>query len=134
MDKIKDLKEGKSVTIRGRVLEVSEKRVVNTKYGPAELSEAVVGDETGRVRVTLWRDKAGSLEVGDVVEIRDGWTTSYKGEVQVNVNRRTEIVKLDDSEAPSPEEIPEERPKSTARAGPSRSSFSRRRGSNRPSP
>jgi len=115
VDKIKDLKERESVTVRGRVLEVSEKRTVNTKYGPAELSEAVIGDETGRVKVTLWRDKAGSLKVGEVVEIRDGWTTSYKGEIQINVNRKTEIVRLDDSEAPPPEEIPEERPRSKGR-------------------
>ncbi len=112
VDKISDLKEGKSVTIKGRVLEVSEVRTVQTKYGPRELSEAVVGDETGRVKVTLWGDKAGTLKEGEVVEIRDGWTTSFRGEVQVNVNRRTEIEKLDDSEAPAAEEIPEERPKS----------------------
>ncbi len=111
VDKIKDLKEKRSVTIRGRVLEVSEKRTVNTKYGPAELSEAVIGDETGRVKVTLWRDKAGALKEGEVVEIRNGWTTSYKGEIQVNVNRRTEIVRLENSEAPPEEEIPERRPR-----------------------
>ena len=111
VDKIKDLKEKRSVTVRGRVIEVGEKRTVNTKYGPAELSEALIGDETGRVKVTLWRDKAGSLKPGEVVEIRDGWTTSYKGEIQINVNKRTEIVKLSDEEAPPEEEIPERRPR-----------------------
>jgi len=117
VDKIKDLREKRSVTVKGRVLEVSEKRTVQTKYGPAELSEAVIGDETGRVKVTLWREKAGTLKEGEVVEIRDGWTTSYRGEVQINVNKRTEIIKLDDSEAPPPEEIPEDRPKSGERRG-----------------
>ncbi|UXD21454.1 single-stranded DNA-binding protein [Ignicoccus pacificus DSM 13166] len=111
VDKISDLKEGRSVTIKGRVIEVSETRTVQTKYGPRELSEAIVGDETGRVKVTLWGDKAGTLKEGEVVEIRDGWTTSFKGEVQVNVNRRTEIEKLPDEEAPEVEEIPETTPK-----------------------
>ena len=71
-----------------------------------------MGDESGKVKVTLWGDKAGTLKEGDVVEIRDGWTTSFRGEVQVNVNRRTEIEKLSDDEAPPVEEIPDVTPKS----------------------
>jgi len=109
VDKISELKEGKSVTIRGRVLEVGEVRTVQTKYGPKQLSEAVIGDETGRVKVTLWDKKAGTLKEGEFVEIRDGWTTSFRGEVKVNVNRRTEIEVLD--EGPSEEEIPDIWPK-----------------------
>jgi len=107
VDKISELKEGKSVTIKGRVLEVSEVRTVQTKYGPRELSEAIIGDETGRVKVTLWGEKAGTLKEGEVVEIRDGWTTSFRGEIQVNVNRRTEIKKLEDGDAPELEEKPD---------------------------
>jgi replication factor A1 len=111
VDKISELRDKRSVTIKGRVLEVSEKRTVNTKYGPTEMSEAVIGDETGRVRVTLWGDKAGSLKEGEVVEIKDAWAKSYRGEVQISVGKRSTITKLSDDEAPPAEEIPETRPR-----------------------
>ncbi|ALU11621.1 single-stranded DNA-binding protein [Ignicoccus islandicus DSM 13165] len=114
VDKISDLKEGKSVTIKGKVLETSEVKTVQTKYGPRELSEAVIGDETGKVRVTLWGDKAGTLKEGEVVEIRDGWTTSFRGEVKVNVNQRSEIEVLNE-EGPSEDEIPDNWPKAEGR-------------------
>jgi len=128
VDKIVDLKEGKSVTIRGRVLETSEVRTVQTRYGPRELSEAIIGDDSGRVKVTLWGDKAGTLKEGEVVEIRDGWTTSFRGEVQVNVNRRTEIEKLNEDDGPQPEEIPEVTPKSDNNRG---KRYTRGRGNSR---
>ncbi len=110
--KISQLREGEDdVTVRVRVLEVGETKTVQTRKGPRTLSEAVVGDDTGRVRLTLWGKHAGTLEEGEAVEIRGAWTTSYRGEVQLNVGYRGEIDRIEDSEVPQPEEVPEEVPK-----------------------
>jgi len=110
--KVSQLREGEDeVTVRVRVLEVGETKTVQTRKGPRTLSEAVVGDETGRVRLTLWGRHAGSLEEGEAVEIRGAWTTSYRGEVQLNVGYRGEIERIDDDQVAKPEEVPEETPK-----------------------
>ncbi len=128
--RIIDLKAGEEhVHITGRVLETTPPRVIQTRRGPRTISNAVIGDESGRVQATLWGSKAGSLEEGEVVEIKEAWTSSYRGKVQLNIGRSTEVKKLEDTAAPSPEEIPEEQPTApdTFRSKPRRR-FTRRRG------
>ena len=124
--KISELKPGMdNVIVRVRVLEAEAPRVIETRRGPRTISEALVGDETGRVRLTLWGRVAGTLSQGEVVEIQGAWTTSYRGNVVLNVGGRGEIRRLNDSEAPRPEEIPEETPRAPQRY---RGSSSRRFG------
>ena len=122
--KVSQLREGEDdVTVRVRVLSVGETKTVQTRKGPRTLSEAVVGDETGRVRLTLWGKHAGTLEEGEAVEIRGAWTTSYRGEVQLNVGYRGEIERIEDDSVPQPEEVPEERPKASERPRPRRGGY-----------
>lgn len=110
--KILDLVEGlNGVTVKGRVIEVTEPRIVETRRGMARLSTAVIGDETGRITLTLWGDHAGTLKPGEVIIVDGGWTTSYRGYVQLNAGRRTRIEKVEEHEAPEASEIPEETPK-----------------------
>ena len=110
--RIIDLKQGESwIKVKGRVLETGEVKRIETRRGPRTISEAVIGDESGRIKVTLWGDKAGSLKKGEVVEIDGAWTTAYRGEVQLNAGSKTKITELEDTEAPSEDEIPNETPK-----------------------
>ena len=110
--KISELKPGmNNVSVRVRVLEAEAPKTINTRKGPRTISEAVVGDETGRVRLTLWGNAAGSIEPGSAVEIKGAWTTAYRGQVVLNVGGRGEINTLDDSEAPTEEQVPEETPR-----------------------
>ncbi|BAA80315.2 single-stranded DNA binding protein [Aeropyrum pernix K1] len=114
--RIMDLREGlRNVSISGRVLETGEPKMVETKRGPATLSEAVVGDESGRVKVTLWGSHAGTLKEGEAVRIEGAWTTSYRGKVQVNVGRESTIEKVDSEDVPQAEDIPEEMPEAQYR-------------------
>ncbi len=110
--KIMDLKEGETdVNVRVRVIETREPKVIQTRKGPRTISEAIVGDDTGRAKLTLWGKHAGSLKQGEAVEISGVWTTQYRGEVQLNVGYRGEIKRIEDSDVPQPEEIPSETPK-----------------------
>ncbi|ALL01600.1 single-stranded DNA-binding protein [Pyrodictium delaneyi] len=109
--KISDLKPGmNNVNIRVRVLEAEAPRTINTRRGPRTISEAVVGDETGRTRLTLWGHAAGSLQAGDTVMISGAWTTSYRGQVVLNIGGRGNITRVDDTTLPPEDEIPEETP------------------------
>lgn len=114
--KVKDLKPGMSnVDIKVRVLEASPPKTIQTKKGERTISEAVVGDETGRVKLTLWGRAAGTIKEGDAIEIKGGWTTAYRGEVQLNIGGRDTIQSISDEEVPKEEEVPEERPKAPER-------------------
>lgn len=59
------------------------------------LADAFVGDETGSVVMTLWDDQIGKFKAGDVVEIKDGYTSLYKGSLRLNVGRTGSIEKVD---------------------------------------
>ena len=110
--KIMDLKEGENdVNVRVRVIETREPKVIQTRKGPRTISEAIVGDETGRAKLTLWGKHAGTLKEGQAVEISGVWTTQYRGEVQLNVGYRGEIRDIPDEEVPKAEEVPEQTPK-----------------------
>ncbi len=110
--KVQDLKPGmNNVNIVVRVLDVSEPKRVMTRSGERTISEAVVGDETGRVKLTLWGKASGSVSKGDVIEIRGAWTTSFKGYVQLNVGGSRSIKKLGNEAVAKEDEIPDTSPK-----------------------
>ncbi|HDI86224.1 MAG TPA: single-stranded DNA-binding protein [Candidatus Korarchaeota archaeon] len=109
--KISDLRPGEDgVNVKGRVLEVGETRDVETRSGFRTLSEAVIGDETGRIKLTLWGEHAGSVSEGQVIEVQNGFTTAFRGKVQLNVGQRGAIRVLEDSEVVPADQIPEESP------------------------
>lgn len=103
-----------NVTVRVRVLETGEPRTIDTKKGTRTISNAIVGDSTGRVEVVLWGEKAGTLKAGDVVEINGAWVTEFRGRVQLNVGKSSNIKQLPSDSVP--ESIPESQPRATSKA------------------
>ena len=130
--KIGELKPGiENVSVRGRVLSTTSPRTIQTKSGLRTISEAVIGDETGRVKVTLWGKHAGTLKEGEAVEITNAWTSAYKGEVQINVSSKTDIKVIEDESIPRSEAIPEEFVKAPEDYRPQRGGFRGGRGPRR---
>lgn len=107
-----DLREGMDgVNVKVRVIEAGEAKVIETRNGPRTISEAVVGDNSGRVRLTLWGKLAGSIKKGEAIEIRGGWTTTYRGQVQLNVGAKGSIARIGDEDVAREDDIPEDTPK-----------------------
>ncbi len=57
------------------------------------VAEALVGDETGSVVLTLWEDQIGRFKPQDVIEIRSGYTTLFRGSLRLNSGRGGRIEK-----------------------------------------
>jgi len=113
-----DLKPGmENVHVVVRVLEASSPKVIRTKAGERTISEALVGDKTGRVKLTLWGQVAGSIKEGQVVEIIGGWTSTFKNAIQLNVGSRGKILSASDELVPPADEIPEASPKFEGEGG-----------------
>lgn len=107
-----DLKPGmENVTIRGRVLEKTPPRTIETSKGTRTISNAMIGDSTGRVEVVMWGEKVTTLKQGDVVEIKGAWVSEYRGKVQLNIGKSTTVTEIPSNSVP--EEIPESEPKAT---------------------
>jgi replication factor A1 len=92
---IRDLKPGmSSVNIKVRVSEISEpKKIVTGKGIEHEILEVEVKDETGAMTLVLWDEKVIPLNVGDVLQIENGFVTSFKGEWRINVGKYGGIAK-----------------------------------------
>lgn len=61
-----------------------------------QIAEALVGDETGSVVLTLWDDQINRFGPGEVVEIRRGYTTLFRGSLRLNVGRGGQMEKADE--------------------------------------
>ncbi len=96
MTKINELKLGTSdISLTAKVTEVSEPREVRTKMGyTTKVATATIEDDSGTISLTLWGDKTEEIGEGDTVEIKDGYISEFKGEIQLNVPRKGELKKV----------------------------------------
>jgi replication factor A1 len=89
------------VTLRGVVLDTDSVRTFDRDDGSeGRVSNLTLGDETGRVRVTLWderAERAEELTAGQSVEIVDGYVRERDGNLELHVGERSEIDELEES-------------------------------------
>jgi replication factor A1 len=109
--RIDDLSLGISdVTLVGELLSTEDVRTFDRDDGSeGKVSNLVLGDETGRVRVTLWdeqADRAPELDPGTVVEIVDGYVRERDGSLELHVGDRGEVAEVDEDVAFEPDNTP----------------------------
>jgi len=89
------------VNVRGVVLDTGSIRTFDRDDGTeGRVSNLTLGDETGRVRVTLWDERADTVEhveAGESVEVVDGYVRERDGSLELHVGSRSEIDELDEA-------------------------------------
>jgi len=87
--KIIELKPGmKRVEITAKVTEKSDPREVTTRFGDtSRVATAIVQDDSGTIKLSLWNETIDQVNVNDTVKIENGYVTTFKGETQLNVGR-----------------------------------------------
>jgi hypothetical protein len=65
-----------------------EIRNANTKYGETKVCDAYLVDDSGLIQLTLWGEDTEKVKVGDKVSIENGYTTTFRNEVQLNVPKK----------------------------------------------
>jgi replication factor A1 len=102
--KITDIKNGMSdINLRARVLDIADIKTFNRKDGSTgRVSNITVGDDTGKIRVTLWDEKTdllSGLKINDSIEIINAYAreNNFSQQVEVQVGNRT-IVKQTDKD------------------------------------
>ena len=74
--------------IEGVVDTISEPRTVNLRTGgQAQVADAVLKDDTGQIKLTLWDAQIKMVKPGSKVRIENGYVTSFKGENSLNVGK-----------------------------------------------
>jgi replication factor A1 len=87
---IKDLRNGmKRVNVEAKVVEKGNPREVMSRFKDEtyRVADAVVADETGSIKLTLWNEQIDQVNVNDTIKVENGYVTSFKGEIQLNVGR-----------------------------------------------
>ncbi len=99
--RIEDLSLGLSdVNLKAQILDVGTVRTFDRNDGSeGRVSNLAVGDPTGRIRVTMWDEKADLVEAfedGQSVEIVDGYVRERDGSLELHVGSRGAVEQLDE--------------------------------------
>ena len=88
--KIKDLRNGmKRVDVEAKVVEKAPTREVMSRYKNEtyQVATAIVSDDSGQIKLTLWNEQIEQVNENDTIKIENGYVTSFRGEIQLNVGR-----------------------------------------------
>jgi replication factor A1 len=77
------------VNVKARVVEKPGKRQVRTRWGaPAFVSNVLITDDTGSIRLSLWNHQIDTVNVGDDLDIRGGHVVQYAGNPQLRLGKK----------------------------------------------
>jgi replication factor A1 len=101
--RIRDLKYGmKQINIKARVVDVPKAALVFTRFGEyAHVSNAVIADETGTIKICLWNEKINEVSVDSVVQIENASVTRFRGENQLRLGKNGRLSVLENAVFPS---------------------------------
>jgi len=82
------------VEIEAKILGISEPRQVRSKTTGELLrvAEALIGDGTETIKLTLWNEQVRQVKVDDRIRINNGYVTSFRGQKQLNVGRYDPLI------------------------------------------
>ena len=97
--KIEDLRVGmKKINVNAEVLETGEPSKVHTQFREnAVVSNASIGDETGKILLCLWDQQINLVHTGDFIEIKNVHVAMFKGEKQLRLGKNGTITILEKS-------------------------------------
>lgn len=80
--------QNKLEPVEGEIDSISEPRTVNLKSGgQAQVADAVLKDDTGQIKLTLWDAQINMVKKGSKIRIENGYITTFRGENSLNVGK-----------------------------------------------
>ena len=81
--------QSRAVNVTAKVVSKSEIRDIPLgRDGAAhKVCDALVGDETGSIYLTLWDDNIEKVDVEHTVRIENGYVTLFKGNMRLNIGK-----------------------------------------------
>jgi len=79
----------KAVNVTAKVVSKSEVRdVASGRDGaPHRVCDALIGDETGCIYLTLWDDNIDKVSIEETIRIGNGYVNLFRGNMRLNVGR-----------------------------------------------
>ncbi len=74
--------------VEGIIGSISEPRTVNLKTGgQAQVADAMLKDDTGEIKLTLWDAQIKMVKQGSKIRIENGYISTFRGENSLNVGK-----------------------------------------------
>ena len=85
----------RNVDVTGKVLQTYELREFQTEKHSGKVSNMLIGDETGVIRVVMWHNQADNInnvKEGDVVKIRGGYIRDNQGRKEIHLSELSKFI------------------------------------------
>jgi replication factor A1 len=99
---IRDLRIGmRQVSLRAKVLEIPKSKLVYTRYGNyASVTNALIADETGTIRLCLWNEQISSISTGDTIQLENARTSMFRGQRQLCIGKNGSLSSIEEPITP----------------------------------
>lgn len=88
MAKISELRIGESkVNVEGMIKSISDTRAFNKFGRELKVANAILEDESGAIKLTLWNDEIMKIKNGDKIKINNGFVNEFQGEKQLTAGK-----------------------------------------------
>lgn len=94
-------REMSDVSVCGKILEIGPVKTFTRKDGrEGKVSNMMIGDSTGTIRLTLWDEKselANTLKIGESIQVMNGYARSnnFSGKIEISIGNAGSVAKLD---------------------------------------
>ena len=94
-----DLRAGmKKINVKAKVLDMPKPSQVHTQFGNnIMVVNALVGDDTGKIKLCLWEGQIGQTSLGNNVEIKNAQVCVFRGEKQLRLGKNSVLTTVADS-------------------------------------
>lgn len=90
---IRELQIGmKRVSLKAEVVEIAKPTFVVTRFGNcASVANALISDETGKIKLCLWNEQINSISVGDTIQVENARISAFRGERQLRLGKNGDL-------------------------------------------
>jgi replication factor A1 len=81
--------QSRAVNVTAKVVSKTEIRDIpmGRDGSPHRVCDALVGDETGSIYLTLWDDNIEKVNENDTIRVENGYVTLFKGNMRLNIGK-----------------------------------------------
>ena len=103
----------KQINVLAKVVSLGEPRDIPSRFGPnRKVADALIGDETGTVILSLWEDQINQLAKDDIIKMENGYVSFVKskenpgkGHMRLNIGKYGKLEKLSEGVSSVNEEV-----------------------------
>ena len=80
-----------NINIEAEVIEMTEVREFQKFGKPGKVCSAIIKDDSGQCKLSLWNEQIEQVKTGDKIRLIDGYATEWQGQIQVTTGRNGSI-------------------------------------------